>query len=89
LHAVVRGDVQGVGFRYFVADRARDAGLHGWVRNLPDGAVECVAEGPRREVEALLRVLERGPSSAEVQRVEADWTEPEGDLDEFQIKGWG
>jgi acylphosphatase len=89
VHAIVRGDVQGVGFRYFVADHARDAGLGGWVRNQPDGSVECVAEGPRVALEDLVGALRRGPSSAEVEDVEIEWGEPVGDLDGFQIRGWG
>lgn len=79
LRVVVSGDVQGVGFRYFVADHARDAGLGGWVLNRPDGAVECVAEGPREALEELLRVIERGPTSAAVGHVEAEWSEASGD----------
>jgi acylphosphatase len=89
LHAVVRGDVQGVGFRYWVADQARAAGLRGWVRNSEDGSVECLAEGSRLALEELLRLLRRGPSSADVQRVDAEWAEPAGDLEPFQIRGWG
>ena len=89
VHVVVQGDVQGVGFRYFVADHARDAGLRGWVRNRTDGSVECVAEGPRADLETLLELLRRGPTSAEVEAVDVDWQEPEGGLDGFQIRGWG
>lgn len=89
LHAIVRGDVQGVGFRYFVADRARDAGLRGWVRNRADGSVECLAEGSRSALEELLGVLRHGPSSADVEDVEVEWEEAAGDLDDFQIRGWG
>lgn len=89
VHAIVRGDVQGVGFRYYVADHAGDAGLRGWVRNLPDGAVECVAEGPRPALEDLVALLRRGPSSAEVTGMQVEWVEAKGDLDEFQIRGWG
>jgi acylphosphatase len=89
VHAIVRGDVQGVGFRYFVADHARDAGLRGWVRNRADGSVECVAEGLRDVVEELVEALRRGPTSAAVERVETDWLEPKADLDGFQILGWG
>ena len=87
VHAVVRGDVQGVGFRYFIADFARDRGLVGWVRNRPDGGVECVAEGPRTALEELVARLRRGPSSAEVSDVETEWTEARGDLAGFQIRG--
>lgn len=90
VHAIVRGDVQGVGFRYFVADHARDAGLRGWVRNQADGSVECLAEGPRETVEELVQVLRRGPTSADVEEVEVDWQEIGDDLEpDFQIRGWG
>src|SRR5205807_9329129 len=67
LHAIVHGDVQGVGFRYFVLRRAREARLAGWVRNRADGTVECLAEGPRAALEGLLADLRRGPGLAEVQ----------------------
>ena len=89
LHAIVRGDVQGVGFRYWIADQARDAGLAGWVRNLPDGSVECLAEGPRARLDELAELLRRGPSSAEVEEVELEWREAAHDLERFQIRGWG
>jgi acylphosphatase len=87
LHAVVRGDVQGVGFRYFVVRVARQAGLEGWVRNRPDGAVECLAQGNRRALEDLLEALRRGPGSAEVQQVESDWRPPKDHLNGFQVVG--
>lgn len=87
LHAVVHGDVQGVGFRYFVVRRARDAGLVGWVRNRPDGAVECLAEGPRPALERLLDELHLGPRPAEVTGVEVDWQPACGDLREFAVTG--
>jgi acylphosphatase len=89
VHAIVRGDVQGVGFRYYVADHAHGWGLSGWVRNQADGSVECVAEGAPEAVDRLVALLRRGPSSAEVGDVEVEWEEPKGDLDGFQIRGWG
>ena len=67
---VVEGRVQGVGFRWFVLSRAQGMGVRGWVRNLPDGAVEVVglaAGGTMAELEALVR---RGPPGAVVKRVE-------------------
>jgi acylphosphatase len=71
---VVRGRVQGVGFRDFVLTRARALGLNGYARNLPDGcSVEVVAEGPRSELERLLASLGEGPRSAVVQAVEVHW----------------
>jgi acylphosphatase len=86
LEALVRGDVQGVGFRYFVQGRAHDLGLKGWVRNRGDGAVECVAEGPEEKLRNLLADLERGPSGASVDEVEASWTQPRGDVSAFSIR---
>jgi acylphosphatase len=77
--------VQGVGFRAFVAREGRRLGLEGMVRNRPDGTVEVVAEGERRELEDFLRVLEQGPGEAEVQRVEARWSAAQGDYSGFEI----
>jgi acylphosphatase len=86
LKAVIHGDVQGVGFRYFVQERARDLGLKGWVRNRGDGSVECVAEGPDDRLRKLLGELKRGPSAASVDEVEASWTEAVGDVPAFSIR---
>ena len=85
LHAVVHGDVQGVGFRYFVQRRADQLGLRGWVRNNDDGTVEVVAEGNRRELEQLKRALDEGPRMARVDRVDARWSEATGGLDRFDL----
>jgi acylphosphatase len=67
---VVRGLVQGVGFRYAVVERARARGVNGWVRNRADGAVEAVLEGEPDAVDALVRFCETGPRGAEVDGVE-------------------
>src|SRR5438132_10550786 len=85
LHAIVRGDVQGVGFRYFVQRKAQQLGLRGWVRNNDDGTVELVAEGGRGELEQLKRALEEGPRLARVDRVETRWSEAAGGLDRFDL----
>jgi acylphosphatase len=85
LHAIVRGDVQGVGFRYFVRRQARGAGVAGWVRNRQDGGVECVAEGPRDALERLLGELREGPSGASVEDVRTEWEEPAGEEGEFRV----
>jgi acylphosphatase len=85
LHAVVHGDVQGVGFRYFLVDQARPLGLRGWVRNRPDGAVELVAEGERAKLERLLQAAREGPRHAAVRRVDAEWAAPAGDLEPFSL----
>jgi acylphosphatase len=79
LHAVVRGRVQGVGFRDFVMTRARSLGLRGYARNLPDGrSVEVVAEGPRSELDRLVEDLVQGPRSARVESVETHWSPATG-----------
>lgn len=87
VHAVVRGDVQGVGFRYFVQRQAWQEQLAGWVRNLPDGAVECVAQGPRDAVERLLAALREGPAMATVERVDEDWQAEQPGLQDFDVVG--
>jgi len=87
LHAVVRGNVQGVGYRYFIQRKARQLGLHGWVRNNDDGTVELVAEGPRPDLDQLMMAAEEGPRTARVQRVEVQWSSATGGLDAFELTG--
>lgn len=67
---IVRGQVQGVGFRWFVGREAERLGLGGFVRNLPDGTVEVVSQGPEAALDALERHLSRGPSHARVDGVD-------------------
>lgn len=69
---VVRGAVQGVGFRYATADAARRQGLGGHVRNLPDGSVEAEVEGGDAAVGAMLAFLEEGPPAARVAGITVD-----------------
>jgi acylphosphatase len=86
LRAVVRGRVQGVGFRDFVWRRARFLGLTGYVRNLPDGrSVEVVAEGEREALEQLLDYLREGPRGARVDAVDAEWGQPSDRYPNFGI----
>ena len=65
-HVVVRGRVQGVGYRAFVEDEAMQRRLRGWVRNRRDGSVEAVFVGPRAVVEAMIEACRRGPMSARI-----------------------
>jgi acylphosphatase len=62
--------VQGVGFRYFVRDKAMALGLTGWVRNIDDGRVEVYAAGPAHQLSDLAAALHLGPRMAEVRSVE-------------------
>ena len=71
----VFGMVQGVGFRWFVARHARSLGLTGYARNLPDGSVEVIVDGPEEALPALERLLRSGPANAQVDRLERS-TEP-------------
>jgi len=68
---VIRGVVQGVGFRYATQREALRLGLQGWVRNRADGAVEAVAAGDPAGVDALDRWVRRGPPAARVEQVDA------------------
>ncbi|HTK29629.1 MAG TPA: acylphosphatase [Vicinamibacterales bacterium] len=83
---VIGGRVQGVGFRYFTADAAEREGLHGWVRNLPDGRVEVVAEGDAEAVDRFERLIRRGPRGARVDAVEVDHVPPSGGAGGFSIR---
>jgi len=65
-HVIVRGRVQGVGYRAFVEDEAHARGLHGWVRNRRDGSVEAVFAGPAADVKSMIAACRRGPFAAEV-----------------------
>ena len=79
--AKVEGLVQGVFFRYSTEREAKALGVKGWVRSLPDGSVEVVAEGEREKVERLLRWCHQGPPGARVERVSVQWEEPQGEED--------
>ena len=86
LKAIVRGRVQGVGFRYATQNRARELGLVGYVRNRWNLTVEVVAEGPEKAVRQLLSWLHVGPSMARVARVEEEWQQPLGTLSTFEVR---
>lgn len=86
IRAVVRGRVQGVGFRDATVRRAHALGVAGWVRNGEDGAVQVHAEGPERAIEGLLEFLHRGPRSARVSEVVVEVVKVEGH-EQFAIRG--
>lgn len=86
LTARVRGDVQGVGYRFFAQRQASALGLRGYVRNLADSSVEVVAEGERGQLQQFVNVLRRGPSAAIVEAVDTTWSNAEGAFGGFQIR---
>ena len=85
-HLYVSGQVQGVFFRDSARKRAERLGLTGWVKNLPDGRVEALFEGPSEKVREMVRWCEQGPSQAEVEDVDTDFEAPEGDLTSFEVR---
>lgn len=87
LRALVRGRVQGVGFRFFVEEQASAFGLSGFVRNLSNGTtVEIVAEGPIAELETLLAAVRKGPPQAYVERVDVSWAAATGGYEGFRVR---
>lgn len=78
-HVFVSGLVQGVFFRAETSRRAKSRDLGGWVRNLPDGRVEAVFEGPKPAVESMLEWVRTGPRGAAVSSVDVSWEDPEGE----------
>jgi acylphosphatase len=86
LHAYVYGRVQGVGFRYFVVQKAHTLSLRGYARNESDGSVEVLAQGPRPALEHLLLYLRQGPSAARVRDVRVTWDAPTEHMSGFHTR---
>ena len=84
-HVYVTGRVQGVFYRATTREEARERGIDGWVRNLDDGRVEAVFEGPSEGVEAMVEWCHEGSDRARVDGVEADYGDPEG-IEGFEIR---
>jgi acylphosphatase len=87
IEITVHGRVQGVAFRWYTQKQARSLGLTGWVRNLPDGSVRILAEGPRPDLEAFCDWAARGPDHARIDRRDIAWSEAAGKFGDFLITG--
>lgn len=85
VHVFVMGDVQGLGFRQAIGDKAKEQGVTGWVKNLSDGRLEAVLEGPRDEVYRVVGLCRAGPKGAKVNGVQVD-REPPRNEKTFKIK---
>ena len=83
---LISGRVQGVGFRYFTEAAAAREGLHGWVRNLPDGRVEIDVEGEAEAVERFERHVRHGPPGARVSDVDVDESVPHRRESGFSVR---
>ncbi len=86
LHAIVSGRVQGVFFRAFTRDIARQLGLKGFCRNLDGGNVEVVAEGSEIDLKKLLAKLNEGPPASHVEKVEIEWLEAKNEFKSFDVR---
>lgn len=76
-HLIVKGRVQGVGFRYFTAQSARENNISGWVRNLPGGAVEIHGQGEEADLRLFLDAVKQGPSMSRVDGVDKETLPPD------------
>jgi len=86
VQAIACGYVQGVFFRAFVDRKAGQLGLNGYVRNLPGGSVEVLAEGERENLEKLIAYLKVGPPAARVKEVTTRWSDYTGKYTGFRIR---
>lgn len=84
-HVFVSGMVQGVGYRFSTLNQARQIGVGGWVRNLPDGRVEAVFEGSKAEVEAIISWCRQGSLAANVTDLAVEYETPAG-INGFEIR---
>ena len=86
VHIIVRGRVQGVSFRYYTLLRANELGVVGWVRNLPDGTVEVLAEGSQKQLDQLTSYLNTGPIGARVVAIMSNLQLATGQFTDFIIR---
>lgn len=80
---IITGDVQGIGFRYFIKEKARMLEVNGWVRNLADGKVEGVFEGLEDKVKELIEWCKKGPFLAKVNHVKVEFRSYKGEFSGF------
>ena len=85
-HIVINGIVQGVFYRASTQETARRLGLAGWVRNLPDGSVEALFEGPADRVREAVEWCRQGPPGARVTEIDEKWSDNTGEFRNFSIK---
>lgn len=84
-HILVKGMVQGVGYRAFAQKYAIRENLSGWVQNLVDGGVELEVQGPRKRIEELMVALRKGPALSRVEELQVDWLDAKEESNGFRI----
>ena len=84
-HIFVMGFVQGVGFRRYIKKKAQALGLKGWIKNLPDGRVEILAQGSKEDIAKLIKIAEKGNIFSFIKGVVVDWQKDEKTLSDFEI----
>jgi len=85
VYLLLSGQVQGVFFRASTRVKAKNLRISGWVKNLPDGKVEIVAEGEKEKLEELISWARKGPITAKVENIEIEWQEYLGEFDSFEV----
>ncbi|MCF6178743.1 MAG: acylphosphatase [Geopsychrobacter sp.] len=85
-HLLISGRVQGVCFRHYTRQEALKNGVHGWVKNLPDGRVEALLEGPKTAVAATIAWCQQGPEAAQVDRVDIEDPKRDEKFTSFTIR---
>ncbi|OGH02822.1 MAG: hypothetical protein A2798_00085 [Candidatus Levybacteria bacterium RIFCSPHIGHO2_01_FULL_37_17] len=84
-HIIILGFVQGVGMRRFIAKKANQLGLSGWVKNLPDSRVEVLVQGDKEKIVELIKIIEQGNIFSDVKDVVVEWAEDKETLNDFLI----
>lgn len=85
VHLYIEGRVQGVFYRSWASGLAYKLGLTGWVKNLPDGRVEAVFEGPKQKVKEMIEKCKKGSRFSEVSHIDEDWSNASGEFKGFEI----
>jgi acylphosphatase len=83
---IVSGLVHGVGYRSYVRNYAKELGLKGFVKNLPNSRVEIVVEGYEKPIQTFLQVLRKGPWGSRVEDIKTEWEDPTNKYDDFKIE---
>lgn len=86
VHLLISGQVQGVFFRANTRRAANELGLKGWVRNVPDGMVEVVAEGRKHSLDRLIEYCRKGPEGSRVENIEIKWGEFKNEFGGFEVR---